>query len=101
MSFIRRLNHIDTLLEALFGPLYDKALLSVKRMRGRFILRRSAQDHDWLKSYNQNLAFKNALLKDENILNLFLSREYRTKLQNDAELRANFLQLIEARMESV
>lgn len=87
---------MDNIFDLLFGSLYDKAILKIKRMRARIILRRSRADLDWFNDYKQDPRYMKAILFDENLLNLFIDKAYRKELCDDPELRKQFIQRLEA-----
>lgn len=88
---------IDNLFDLLAGSLYDKIILKLKRLRGRLLLRRPKEELDWFRTYKQDSRYVKALLYDENLLNLFINKEYRKDLYRDPELRKRFISQLESK----
>lgn len=90
---------IDNLFDLLFGSLYDKIILKVKQLRARLLLRSSSPGLEWFRQYKYNQSYVNGLLKDENLLNLFLDKDYRLSLSEDPDLRKEFIGNLEKRID--
>jgi len=88
---------IDSLFDLLFGSLYDKVILKIKRLRARLILRKSSRDLEWFQIYRRDSRYIEALLNDENTLNLFISREYRKDVFEKPDLRKEFINQLESK----
>lgn len=79
------------LLEWMLNPILDKGSLLIKRFRARRWLRRLSMRSDWAREIRSNPNHVRALLKDENLLHLFLDRDYRRELDNNPETRLSFM----------
>lgn len=88
---------IDNLFDLLTGSLYDKIILKLKRLRVRLLLQRPKEELDWFRTYKHDSRYVKALMYDENLLNLFMDKEYRKDLYQDPELRKHFISQLESK----
>lgn len=91
---------IESLFGLFFGSLYDTIVLKIKRLRVRLILRKYATEPKWSSFTMQSSKYTTALLNDENLMNLFISREYRRGLLNSTEQRNKFISRLDSMVEN-
>lgn len=84
--------------ELLFGSIYDKSILSVKKIRARLIYLTKSKKHEWVQEIKKDTRYLKVILKDENILNLFLDKNYRKELKENIEIRTTFIYELEKRL---
>lgn len=85
---------MDSLIELIFDPLFNRLVLKIKQLKARVIYVTYSKKNNWIKGKSNNKTYKKIILSDENLLNLFLNKEYRNKSLKDEEVRSTYIKNI-------
>ena len=85
---------MDSLIELILEPVFDRFVLRIKQMKARVIFRTYSKRNKWINGKLNDRTYREIILSTESLLNLFLNKEYRNNNLRDEETRATYIENI-------
>lgn len=85
---------MDSLIELIFEPVFNRLVFKIKQLKAQVIYGTYSKKNNWINGNLNNKTYKEIILSDENLLNLFLNKEYRNNNLKDEETRIVYIENI-------
>jgi hypothetical protein len=88
------MNVMDSIVELIFEPLYNRIELKIKQFKARLIYKTYSKKNNWINRSIDNKTYREIILSNEILLDLFLDKEYRNNNLKEEQTRIAYIKNI-------
>lgn len=85
---------MDSIFELIFESLFNRLELKIKQFKAQVIYKTYSKKNNWINGSLNNKTYKEIILNNEVLLNLFLDKEYRNNNLKEEQTRIAYIENI-------